>query len=85
VAKCFFCGADTPLQLRRPGLYSSLAPDKRGRFGYCPAHVAEAEAKLAAAIGAIAPHARDPGLQSGTEGNRQIHADPPDPAQGTLI
>jgi hypothetical protein len=85
VAKCYFCGIDTPLQIRRPGLYSQLAPDKRGRFGYCPDHVAEAEAKLAAAIGAITPRAGDPGLQPGTKGNRQIHERPPEPTQGTLI
>lgn len=82
MANCFFCGADTPLQYRRPGLLSALPADKRGRFGSCPDHVAEAEAKLAAAIGAITPRASNTPVQPRAKGNRKIHADTHEPKQG---
>ena len=49
MAKCFSCGAETPLALRLPGLWSELPPDKRGRLPYCKAHEADAFARRDAA------------------------------------
>ena len=81
---CFFCQAPVaPFGYRKPGPYSQQA--KRGYLWACADHRADAEARLAAAIGAIPARPSDPGLQPRAKGNRQIHADPPDTAQGTLI
>ena len=70
--------------MRRPGVLSSLPPDKRGRFGYCQDHRADAEAKLAAAIGTITPSARNSDFQSGAKGNRPLHGNAHEPEQGAL-
>lgn len=96
--KCFFCGADTPIQYRRPGLLSALPPGKRGRFGACPDHESDARAKLAAAIGLDPSHAagrHDPRPEQGGEdaghagrasaGKRPAKADKPDTGQGSLF
>lgn len=60
MGKCFDCGAETPLALRRPGLWSRLPSSKRGYLQYCINHSAEAYARRDAAIGAI-QHAAAPG------------------------
>jgi hypothetical protein len=79
---------DTPLQIRRPGLLSALPPDKRGRFGYCPDHAADADAKLAAAIG-VGNHHPSPGregLQPQPQPGGKVRQNKHDPGkQGTLI
>lgn len=49
--RCFACGTETPLAVRRVGLWSKLSADHRKRLSYCPAHEAEAIARRDAAAG----------------------------------
>ena len=94
---CFFCGADTPTQWRRPGLLSKLPKHLQGRFGYCHDHASDADAKIAAAIGVDTqdaprrvPTGSRPGLagQSGKGGPDRAKGEEGDDgnsSQGVLI
>lgn len=80
---CFFCKDPiAPFGYRKPGPYSQQA--KRGYLWACADHRADAEAKLAAAIGTIAPRPRNSGLQPRAKGHRQIHGNAHEPDQGAL-
>jgi len=49
--RCFSCGKETPLAIRRVGLWSKLSADHRKRLHYCADHEAEAIARRDAAAG----------------------------------
>ena len=88
MAQCFFCGADTATEWRRPGHLSKLPAHLRGRFGYCAEHAAEADAKLSAAIGLgnhHPPQGRE-AVQPEPRSGGKVRSDKHDPGkQGQLI
>lgn len=49
--RCFACGAETPLAVRRVGHWSKLSAEHRKRLHYCPDHEAAAIARRDAAQG----------------------------------
>lgn len=98
VAKCYICGAETPLALRLPGRWSELPPDKRGRLPYCRDHEADAFARRAAKIctggasaardtgGAMAGGTKAPGYAGDAQaGKRNARKRGVNPNQGGLF
>ena len=85
MAKCFFCGEFAPFGLRRPGRYSALRPEDRGKYlWHCAKHKPDAEARRDRAMGKhVAPGSDVP--QPRPEGSGKVRADASDPKQGSLF
>ena len=77
--RCFACGIETPLAVRRVGHWSKLSADHRKRLHYCKEHEAEAIARRDAAQGVVmhshtdvaAPVASAVSVGSGIAGDNQ--------------
>lgn len=86
--KCFRCGIDTPLALRRPGPISGIPERQRGYLPYCLDHESEAFARRDAAINVTRnddPHAGATPAQPKPARRGKIHPPAHDPEQGQLI